>query len=199
VSPHHLLFVDTDEVTRRCAQGDIAGFRTLMTATVEYATRVLHQVPVVGMVINAQLEDGSGIDLCRSTKARTEMTRVLITTNDPEQAPDAIDAGCDGVLLKPFSPNLLFARMGRLLRAQPDGAKEAGPTSNQYWPRDVCPHCDHVGVSAFEFCDHRRAWYACLSCRRVWIARRHDERLAARAPAQSRVRAGAAASTARTA
>jgi hypothetical protein len=29
-------------------------------------------------------------------------------------------------------------------------------------------------VTSFEFLSRRRAWYACLACRKVWIAPRQD-------------------------
>ena len=184
----HLLFVDTDPVTRRCAQANIDGFQTIVTATIEAARRVLNQVTVAGLVTDALLQDGSGIELCRAAKASTRTTSVLVMMADPERAPDAIDAGCDGVLLKPFSPNLLFARLGRLLRTtpRPQISKRTHPwsrqaeatdtrrTTNEQWSTDVCRYCQHVGVTAFEFSDHRRAWYACLACRKVWMAARHD-------------------------
>jgi DNA-binding response OmpR family regulator len=190
VASQHLLFVDTDPVTRRCAQADVGGFRSVITPTIDGARRILSQFAIAGMVTDAVLSDGSGIELCRSTKASSRATSVLIMTADPECAPDAIDAGCDGVLLKPFSPNLLFARLGRLLRARGPDVRQIGHhnrwqagsptprplarTTNQYWSKDSCPHCQHLGVTGFEFSDHRRAWYACLACRKVWTARRHE-------------------------
>jgi two-component system OmpR family response regulator len=186
----HLLFVDTDSVTRRCAQADIDGFQIIVTATIEGARRILNHITVAGLVTDALLQDGSGIELCRAAKASTRTTSVLVIMADPQRAPDAIDAGCDGVLLKPFSPNLLFARLGRLLRTTPRpqistrthpwfrqaeaATADTRRTTNEQWSTDVCPYCQHVGVTAFEFSDHRRAWYACLACRKVWMAARHD-------------------------
>ena len=115
-----------------------------------------------------------------------------MTTSAAERVPDALVAGCDGVLLKPFAPNLLYARIGRLLRARTDAlvsrarqqhlkALHLGERadmllsgSNRVWPNTHCPYCNHAGVTSFEFCSHRRAWYACVECKKVWIAKRQE-------------------------
>jgi DNA-binding response OmpR family regulator len=144
------------------------------------------------------LADGSAIDLCREAKALSNAPAVLVTTEQVERVPDALEAGCDGVLLKPFASNLLFARIGRLLRDRStllhrssalrdrsahiagkiDHLRERSTLlkqgTNRVWPTIHCPHCDHAGVTSFEFASHRRAWYACLQCRKVWIGKRQE-------------------------
>jgi DNA-binding response OmpR family regulator len=117
---------------------------------------------------------------------------VLVTTANADRVPDALLSGCDGVLLKPFAPNLLFARVGRMLRAQSVAlrlrahqqfAKSAHLTersallttgTNQVWSSTHCPHCQHDGVTSFDHASHRRDWYACLSCKKVWMAKRQE-------------------------
>jgi hypothetical protein len=107
-----------------------------------------------------------------------------------ERVPGALAAGCDAVLLKPFPPNLLHARIGRLLRARGEILKNRAVQSqlkvhhlgerselllggtNRVWPNTHCPYCSHPGITSFEYCSHRRAWYACLECKKVWIAKR---------------------------
>jgi hypothetical protein len=100
--------------------------------------------------------------------------------------PDALAAGCDGVLLKPFAPNLLYARLGRLQREMvhqqrmrslfrsSDTARRSTGT-NRFWPDQPCPCCHTVGVTSFEFHSHRRAWFACTACRHVWVGARLEE------------------------
>jgi hypothetical protein len=44
--------------------------------------------------------------------------------------------------------------------------------TNRVWPNTHRPYCNHGGVTRFEFCSHRRAWFACLECKKVWIAKR---------------------------
>ena len=128
----------------------------------------------------------------RAAKRLPVPATVLVTTTEVEQVPDAILAGCDAVLLKPFAPNLLFARVGRLVRSRASELRYRAVRqrvrpphlrdrtdlelagTNQQWPETDCPYCTHHGVTSFEYTSYRRAWYACLDCKRVWLAKRQD-------------------------
>jgi hypothetical protein len=55
-----------------------------------------------------------------------------------------------------------------------DRSQELLSGTNRVWPNTQCPYCHRNGVTSFEFCSHRRAWYACLDCRKVWIAKRQE-------------------------
>jgi DNA-binding response OmpR family regulator len=55
--------------------------------------------------------------ICRAATAHPS-TLVMITTQSATHVPAALKAGCQAVLLKPFPPNLLAARLGRLSRDQ---------------------------------------------------------------------------------
>jgi DNA-binding response OmpR family regulator len=144
------------------------------------------------VVTEIDLEDGSGVDLCRTAKALPVPATVLVTTEDPNRVPAALAAGCDGVLLKPFAPNLLMARMGRLMRERSNQIRLAAARSmhksahlgeriqllrtgtNRVWPSTHCPYCGHAGVTSFDYAAMRRAWYACLECRKAWMAKRQE-------------------------
>jgi hypothetical protein len=107
-------------------------------------------------------------------------------------------ADCDSVLLKPFAPNLIYSRLSRMINAAADASasirtpqgtrepqlSEIGPFAQRGdllsagylrdWPTTQCAYCDHEGVTGFEYASHRRAWYACLACKKVWMAKRRD-------------------------
>jgi hypothetical protein len=113
---------------------------------------------------------------------------VLATTSVPERVPEALIAGCDGVLLKPFALNLLFTRIGRLLRLRSKALSERAMwrrapvahlrershempwSTNIVCPDLDCPSCGRRSVVRFDAASHRRMWYACLPCRHVWLA-----------------------------
>jgi DNA-binding NarL/FixJ family response regulator len=148
--------------------------------------------------------DGDGMaeaaNIIRTAKALATPATVLVIATDAQTIPELLQAGCDAVLLKPFAPNLLYARIGRLLRARteqqrmrlqqdstrsrhtaPDGRANgngngngASATTNRFWADAACPRCEHDGVVSFEFTSHRRAWYACLECKSVWMAKRRE-------------------------
>src|SRR6185295_9607843 len=91
---------------------------------------------------------------------------ILAVTESPSRAPAAIKAGCHAVLLKPFSLNLVSARLGRLSREMPAAAAAAriGASlpqwgTNRTWPEMHCPQCKQGGAVCFEYSSHRRSWY----------------------------------------
>jgi DNA-binding response OmpR family regulator len=114
--------------------------------------------------------------------ARQRGAAVLVTMKSPEHAPAAIKAGCHGILLSPFDPNLLAARIGRLTRQLPlvlPTLRGIVPQrqitgTNRVWPEARCPSCDEPGAVSFEFSSYRRMWYACLTCDHVWLGPRRE-------------------------
>ena len=168
-----------------------SGYRVTTSSSVALARAFRARMSVDLIVTDIQLADGSAIDLCREAKALPNAPAALVTTEQVERVPDALEAGRDGVLLKPFASNLLFARIGRLLRDRStllhrlnalrdrsahvrQHLRERSQGTNRVWPTIHCPSCDHAGVTSFEFASHRRAWYACLHCKKVWLGKRQE-------------------------
>jgi len=190
--PPELLIVDADATSAPYIVALRDKFHVSQAATFDAALRALERTPPAFVVTDLALPNGGGEQVCRAAKALKIPATVLVTTEHVEQVPGAIDAGCDAVLLRPFAPNLLFARLGRLLRARStelrfrairQSAKSdhlrhrAGlllTGTNQHWPNTYCPYCEHAGVTSFEFTSYRRAWYACMDCKKVWLARRPE-------------------------
>lgn len=106
---------------------------------------------------------------------------ILAVMELPARAPKALKAGCHAVLLKPFSLNLVAARLGRLCREMPAaaaafqlGAKVQPWGTNRVWPEMPCPQCKERGAVCFEYSSHRRSWYACVACDHVWLGARRE-------------------------
>jgi DNA-binding response OmpR family regulator len=187
-----LLFVDPDSMAAEYGASLRREFRVDAVNTVPDALNYLSRRSPALIVTDISVRGGSGVDVCRAAKSVAVPPAVLVTTNEVERVPDALAAGCDAVLLKPFAPNLLYARIGRLIRERSAQLRERSRTqhakadhlseraellsqgTNRVWPRTFCPYCNHSGVTSFEYASHRRAWYACLECRKVWIAKRQE-------------------------
>jgi CheY-like chemotaxis protein len=108
-------------------------------------------------------------------------TGILAVMADAETAVAALKAGCHAILLKPFSLNLVAARLGRLCREMPAAmaATRLGTSlpqwgTNRAWPDVACPNCGQGGAVCFEYSSHRRSWYACLPCEHVWLGTRRE-------------------------
>src|SRR5262245_30830423 len=171
-----LLLVDSSRDAATYAAMLRGSFRLTTTASPEVAKQFLHRQAPTLVITELELAGGDGADVCREAKTLALPPPVLVTTSNAERVPHALAAGCDGVLLKPFAPNLLFARVGRLLRARSEAlrlrARQQGlktthladrsnallSGTNRVWPNTQCPYCNHGGVTSFEFCSHRRAW-----------------------------------------
>jgi len=166
-------------------------FEVSAVSSEEQALRALRTFQPTLVVTELALPDGDGVSVCRHSKAfAVNPPAVLVTTAVPERVPDALLVGCDGILLKPFAPNLLHARIGRLLRQ-----REKALENRALWQRvgvtyliehsqlvlagtnvvcqdASCPSCGQSGAINFDSAGLRRMWYACLPCRKVWLGLR---------------------------
>ena len=161
-----------------------------VTAHQRTAVRYLERAHPALVVTVTTLEDGSAIDICRTAKRKRLPPPVLLLAQQPEEVPDVLLAGCDGVLVRPVPAMLLVNRVARMFRARADllrleslrsrntAARRAAHIgcstlgTNRVWTETCCPRCSHRGVTSFDHADHRRSWYACLECKNVWLAKR---------------------------
>ena len=165
-------------------------FEVVEAATVASAVRSLRLVRPSAIVTELTLPDGDGVAICRDAKQQPDpAATVLVTTATAQHVPAALIAGCDGVLMKPFPPNLLHTRLARLLRNRAAGLRQGSYLQNQKlahlkerleqvetgtnrtWSDTHCPSCAAGNAVSFDAAVHRQMWFACLGCRHVWIAK----------------------------
>lgn len=188
-----LLWVDTDEIIARYGEILTEQFSVSTRAGTSEAIGFLRCATTAPdfVVTDLGLPDGLAYQICLIAKALSVPATVLVTASVADQVPDALAAGCDSVLLKPFAPNLLLSRLARLkrsrlaarakaelARAKTDHFRErlldVGARIFREWPDSECPHCGHAGTTCFEYASYRRAWYACLACKKVWLSARPE-------------------------
>ena len=187
-----ILFVDPSR------DDDVLGslrsrFEVAEAATASAAIRSLKAVRPSVIVTELTLPEGDGVAVCREAKQQPEPApTVLVTTAKTDAVPAALIAGCDGVLLKPFAPNLLHTRLARLLRNRATHLRQNSYLQNQKlahlktrfeqvesgtnrtWSDTHCPSCGAGDGVSFDAAVHRRMWFACLKCLHVWTARRRE-------------------------
>lgn len=132
-APVRLLLVDDHEVLRiglRTLFSEAGGFQVVgeagtMADAVAEAARSNPQV----VLMDVRLPDGSGIEACRTIRARRPETRVLFLTSfaDDEAVLASILAGADGFLLKEVGGDELL----RAVRTVAGGQSVLDPTVTQ--------------------------------------------------------------------
>jgi DNA-binding response OmpR family regulator len=152
--------------------------RVAAHGTAEAITLLKRERPVA-LLLDGDSSGFDGIEICRAAAA-TEPTSVLVTLTAAERAPAFLKAGCHAILLKPFAPNLLAARLGRMtrervyqirMRVVRTSSTSGSIGTNRVWPHVTCPRCSEPNAVGFEFASHRRTWFACPACDQVWIGK----------------------------
>src|SRR5262249_28316068 len=147
-----------------------ASFTVAVTATAGTAREYVRRATPALVVAGLDVLNGDSLDILRDARLLEPPAAVLVTTTDVRRVPDALVAGCDSVLLKPFAPNLLYARIGRLLRDRSAailarnyrehssalrsrahdaiaksqhlvGRSAVFAGTNRAWPNSHCPYC----------------------------------------------------------
>jgi DNA-binding response OmpR family regulator len=93
------------------------GYRVIPVATGADALRTIEAEPVRLVVLDLNLPDMDGLDVCRQIRARSSVPVVMLTARDEEADRLAgLETGADDYIGKPFSPKELVARMKAVLR-----------------------------------------------------------------------------------
>lgn len=119
-----ILLVEDDEtiafaIERFLQQKQV---QTICCTTIEQARAAL--TPAIGLaLLDLNLPDGSGYDLCRAIKSVANLPVIFLTVRDEEQdIVQGLDMGADDYIIKPFQLSVLWSRINAVLRRSGDGA-----------------------------------------------------------------------------
>lgn len=122
-----LLIVEDDQLLNQGITFALrkAGYETISAFTYSEGFQLYQQYPSIGLILlDVNLPDGSGIELCSLIRSNSEVPIIMLTANDTEQ--DMIlgfQTGCDDYMAKPFSIEVLKQRIQAVLRRlKKDGA-----------------------------------------------------------------------------
>jgi DNA-binding response OmpR family regulator len=126
--PGSVLLVEDEESLASLVEAYLSreGFSVSSVGTGEAALERLDREPVRLVVLDLNLPDMDGVDVCRRIRARSSVPVVMLTARDEESdLLIGLDAGADDYIGKPFSPRELVARMKAVLRrADPVGTDD---------------------------------------------------------------------------
>jgi DNA-binding response OmpR family regulator len=101
------------------------GFRVVWAQRGVAGLLALEQNDVRLAILDLQLPDADGLDLCRAIRERSRLPIVIVTARDEEvDRITGLELGADDYVTKPFSPRELVARVRAVLRRaepEPDG------------------------------------------------------------------------------
>ena len=124
-----ILIVDDDSQIRRVLRVILTRekYECAEASSGEEALRKLHEFQPDLILLDLNLPGIGGLDTCRAIRAMSNAPIILLTVRDDETDKiEALDAGGDDYVTKPFAKDELLARIRAALRRSP-----AGSTSSQ--------------------------------------------------------------------
>ena len=118
-----LLVIEDDAAIRRGLELTLqaAGYRVLGAPTGELGLTLTEREPVALVLLDIMLPGRSGIDVCRTLRARgLDLPIILVSARGTEaDVVRGLEAGADDYVVKPFRSGELLARIAAQLRRRP--------------------------------------------------------------------------------
>jgi DNA-binding response OmpR family regulator len=153
-----ILLVEDEEdiasLVRAYLEND--GFRVIWAARGVDGVAALEQNEIRLAILDLQLPDADGLDLCRMIRQTSRLPIVIVTARDEEvDRITGLELGADDYVTKPFSPRELVARVRAVLRrAEPEeleGEMTIGDVVVQPAGRTVSVGGSPVDLTGMEF------------------------------------------------
>jgi two-component system response regulator RegX3 len=158
--PKRTILLVEDEASIREPLGEILrseGFETLVASTAGEAVEQARNDPDL-VLLDVMLPDGSGLDVCRELRRRSQVPIIMLTARGEEaDRVVGLELGADDYVVKPFSGRELVARVRAVLRrvAAPESPDErpleVGPVRLEPARREVTLEAERLELSRKEF------------------------------------------------
>lgn len=154
--PCVLLVEDEDAIADTLAYAlRTEGFVTQHVRLLAEARAALSRQSPALIVLDVGLPDGSGFDLCREVRQRSDLPIVMLTARSEEvDRVVGLELGADDYVLKPFSPREVALRVRSILRrtekSRPDDTAAHGLTVDEAGQR-ICWQGAALPLTRLEF------------------------------------------------
>ena len=114
-----ILIVEDDRILNRGVSFALKkeGYEIISAYSLEEAKNVIIKNDIDFLLLDINLPDGSGLDLCEQISDIMDFPIVFFTANDTEE--DMIkgfERGCDDYISKPFSMDILKLKINAILK-----------------------------------------------------------------------------------
>jgi two-component system, OmpR family, KDP operon response regulator KdpE len=125
VTGSRILVVDDEPQIRRVLRSTLSalGFVVADAESGEAAIQKLREAKFDLILLDINMQELSGLETCRAVRSRSDVSIIMLTVRDRSvDKIEALDAGADGYVTKPFDVNELLARIRATLRRAPSSA-----------------------------------------------------------------------------
>ena len=122
MSAGRILVVDDDPQIRRVMRVTLTGqgYEVDDARSGESALEKLRDERFDLVLLDMNMPGMGGLETCRAIRAQSEIAIIMLTVRDTESDKvDALDAGADDYITKPYNPSELLARIRAALRRTP--------------------------------------------------------------------------------
>src|SRR5256712_2856595 len=118
-----LVVDDEPQLTRVLRRSLMAkGYDVRIAGDGDFALQTFRDWPPALVITDLAMPNMSGLELCRRLRAISEVPIIVLSVRGEEATKvEALDAGADDYITKPFGMDELLARIRATLRRQPAG------------------------------------------------------------------------------
>jgi two-component system KDP operon response regulator KdpE len=155
-----ILVVDDDPQIRRVMRVTLTGqgYEIDDAKSGEAALEKLREQRFDLVLLDMNMPGMGGLETCRAIRGQSEIAIIMLTVRDNEtDKVEALDAGADDYVTKPFNPSELLARIRAALRRTPwthgaaTGRVTLGAVEIDFDARQVITRGKHVRLTPKEF------------------------------------------------